>query len=156
MGELDRDVAVVEVRSVREAVAAALRHPVLRALVLSGFGTIALLLATLGVDGVVSEAVVARTREMGIRLALGARRSQVIWLVVRRGLLLTAIGVALGLLVAFVAGRALTALLYGVEPTAPRVTAVVSVLFVVLAALASYLPARRAARVSPVQALRTE
>jgi putative ABC transport system permease protein len=100
--------------------------------------------------------VAQRTQEIGVRMALGARRSQVLGLVLRRGLVLSAIGIALGLLAAAGGTRVLERLLFGITPLDPPSFVLVSLVFGVVAALACYVPARRATRVDPMVALRVD
>jgi predicted permease len=119
-------------------------------------GGVSLILGVVGIYGVISYAVSQRTREIGIRMALGAKRTQVEGLFVRDGLALIAVGVAIGLGAAMAATRLLSALLYGVSPADPMTYAAVSAGLAVAALLACYLPARRAASVDPVTALRSE
>jgi predicted permease len=119
-------------------------------------GVVGLLMAVLGLYAVVSYAVNQRTREIGVRMALGARQSDVLRLVVREGMRLTAIGAAIGLLVALAAGFGLSHLLYGVDAVDPRVIIGVTGLLLGVSALACYLPARRATRVDPLVSLRYE
>jgi putative ABC transport system permease protein len=125
-------------------------------LVLGVFAAVALLLAIIGVHGVLSYTVAQRTREIGIRMALGADRSNVRGLVVTQGARLAALGLTLGLLGALAVSRALSTLLYGVGATDPATFAEVALVLGAVALVASYLPARRATRVSPVEALREE
>src|SRR5262249_52911116 len=113
-------------------------------------------LACIGLYALLSYEVERRTREVGIRMALGARRGQVLRMVVAQGLGLTAAGVALGIAAAVAATRYLQSLLYGIAPTDPLVLAGVSLLLVAVALLACWLPARRATRVDPMVALRCE
>jgi predicted permease len=120
------------------------------------FGAVALLLAVVGVYGLKSYVVSRRTREMGIRMALGATPRDVVWLVVHEGLWLTSAGLALGILAAVGLGRIVGGLVYEVNPLDPLVFAVAPALLTVSALLASYLPARRAAHIVPTRALRHE
>jgi predicted permease len=122
----------------------------------SVFGGVALLLAIIGVYGVKSYVVSRRTREIGIRMALGATPSNVLWLVLREGLTLTVIGVAAGLLLAWAVARAVSGLLYQVSALDPLVFVAAPAILAASAMAASYLPARRATRVLPITALRTE
>jgi len=119
-------------------------------------GTMALALGIIGIYGVISYAVAQRTREIGIRLALGAQKSGLKWMFVRSALLLTGVGVAIGLGTAAALTQMIKSLLFGISPLDPFTYIMVPVVMVVAAALASYLPARRAASVNPVEALRAE
>jgi len=120
------------------------------------FATLALVLAVVGIYGVVSYAVAQRTHEIGVRMALGAQRTDVLGMVIRQGMVTTVGGVIVGVLGAVAATRLLSSLLYGVEATDPMTFATVSLVLVGIAVLASYIPARRAARVDPLIALRSE
>jgi putative ABC transport system permease protein len=123
---------------------------------LTTFGGLALILAVVGVYGVKSYVVSRRTREIGIRMALGARPTSVLWLVLREGVWLTAIGLAIGLPLAALAGSALGGMLYQVSPLDPVVFAVAPLVLALAATTACYLPARRATHIMPLTALRTE
>jgi putative ABC transport system permease protein len=126
------------------------------AVLFGAFGCIALLLAVVGVYGVKAYAVACRTREIGIRMALGAHRKDVFGLIMRQGALQTGLAVAVGLLLSLGAGRVLAQILYGVSPSDPFSLAASSFLLAAAALLACFLPARRATRVNPMTALRTE
>lgn len=128
----------------------------LGAILFGGFGCIALLLAIVGVYGVKAYAVACRTREIGIRMALGARRKDVFALIMRQGALQTALAVTAGLLLSLGAGRVLAQILYGVSPSDPFALITSSVILTGAALLACFLPARRATHVNPLTALRTE
>jgi ABC-type antimicrobial peptide transport system permease subunit len=119
-------------------------------------GSMALALGILGIYGVISYAVSQRTREIGIRMALGAKKSELTWMFVRSALLLTGVGTALGLGAAAVLMSLMRTLLFGISPLDPITFGVVPIALVAAAALASYLPARRTAAVDPVIALRAE
>ena len=119
-------------------------------------GGMALLLGIVGIYGVISYSVSQRTREIGIRMALGAQRGMLTALFVRQGLWLTAIGVACGLIVAFVTMRLMSSLLFNVSPVDPITYVTITVGVIATAYLACYLPSRRAATVDPVHALRAE
>jgi putative ABC transport system permease protein len=126
------------------------------AVVLGVFAVVAGRLAAIGVYGVLAYAVVQRTQEIGVRMALGARRGQVLGLIMRKGMTLAALGVVVGLAGAAAGARSLESLLFGVRPLDPWTFAAVAIGFALVAALASYLPARRATHVDPVVALRVE
>jgi putative ABC transport system permease protein len=126
------------------------------AVLVSIFGGGALLMASIGIYGVMSYAVVQRTREIGIRMALGANGSDILKLIVRQGLVLILIGAGIGLGLAFVATRVLKSLLFGVSVNDPLTFASVMIVLVGAALLACYLPARRAAKVDPLISLRIE
>jgi putative ABC transport system permease protein len=123
---------------------------------LGAFAGLALLLASIGLYGVLSYAVTQRAREIGVRMALGATGSQVVRMVVARGLALTAVGLALGVIGALAATRSMKTMLYGVEATDPATFVGVAALLCGIAALACWLPARRASRVDPISVLRIE
>ena len=120
------------------------------------FGAAALGLACLGLYGTISYAVRRRTAELGMRIALGADRAAVQWLIVREALLLVLVGGAVGLPLAFLAARAVGGLLYGTAPSDPVAYGTAVGVLVVVSAFAAYMPARRASRLDPMVALRTE
>jgi ABC-type antimicrobial peptide transport system permease subunit len=124
--------------------------------VLGSFGVLALVLAAIGIYGVMSYVVAGRTREIGLRMALGAQLRQVRHLILRQGMMLAGSGLILGLAVVFVLARFLTSMLYGVSPSDPVTFVGVSFLLAMVALLACYLPARRAARIDPMIAIREE
>jgi ABC-type antimicrobial peptide transport system permease subunit len=124
------------------------------ALLLAIFGGLALALASIGVYGVMAYSVSQRTRELGIRLALGATGNEVRGMVLRQGLSLTAMGIALGVAAAMLLSGLVTDLLYGVSAMDPLTFVVIPVILIGVAAVAIYIPARRASRVDPVVALR--
>jgi ABC-type antimicrobial peptide transport system permease subunit len=119
-------------------------------------GTMALALGILGIYGVISYAVSQRTREIGIRMALGAKKSELVWMFVRSALVLTGVGMAIGLGAAAALMRLMRTLLFGISPLDPVTFIAVPVTLAAAAALASYLPARRTTAVDPVEALRAE
>ena len=125
-------------------------------LLLAIFASVALILAAIGLYGVMSYSVSWQTHEIGIRMALGANRANVLRLVVRQGMKMTLVGLALGLIGAFFMSRVLIGMLYGVSPTDPLTFGGVSVVLLAVALLACLIPARRATRVDPIVALRDE
>jgi hypothetical protein len=128
----------------------------LGAVLFGAFGSIALLLAVVGVYGVKAYAVACRTREIGIRMALGAHRKDVFALIMRQGALQTALAVAVGVLLSLAVGRVLSQILYGVSPSDPFSLITSSLMLAAAALLACFLPARRATCVNPITALRTD
>jgi ABC-type antimicrobial peptide transport system permease subunit len=122
-------------------------------LLLGVFAGLALLLAAVGIYGVMSYGVAQRTREIGIRMALGAQRSDVLKLTVGQGLRLVSVGVLIGLAAAFVLTRVMASLLFGVSPTDSTTFITISLVLISVAALASYIPALRATKVDPIVAL---
>jgi ABC-type antimicrobial peptide transport system permease subunit len=129
------------------------RSPTILAAIFAGF---ALLLATVGIYGVMAYTVTQRTSEFGIRMALGAQQWDVLNLVFRQGIRLVAIGLAVGVAGALALGRVMESLLYGVHSSDPAILAAIGIVLLFVAALACWLPARRAARVDPMRALRAE
>jgi predicted permease len=152
--EADPAVPLVRLREMDDVFTQSIRQPRLLAELLGTFAGLALLLAVVGTYGVLSYMVVERRREIGIRMALGAARIEVITLVMKQGLQATAIGVAVGVAGAFAVTRLIGSLLFGVRPTDPLTTASVIGLLTAIAALASILPAWRASRVDPSVVLR--
>ena len=124
--------------------------------ILSAFSTLALLLAAIGLYGIIAYSVGQRTREMGIRLAVGAKRAEVLWLVIRDVLKMTAIGIAIGLVGAFFVSHILQSQLHGVSANDPMTFSITAIILGVVAVLAAWLPARRAANIDPISALRAE
>jgi ABC-type antimicrobial peptide transport system permease subunit len=133
-----------------------LRMVELGATIFSIFGAVALLLATVGVYGVKAYAVERRTREIGIRIALGANRRDVFALIMKQGVQQTAVALGVGLGLSFLAGPALAAIFFQVKPNDPLVLALSAAILIAATLLACFFPARRATRVSPLSALRTE
>jgi predicted permease len=154
--EFDPQAPVVELRMMRDSVDASLTQERFIAQLGSAFSLFALLLACVGLYGLMSYDVARRTREIGIRIALGAQRGNVVGLVLRETMLLVVIGVIIGLSAALGATRLIASLLYGLTPNDPLTIALASMLLLTVAALAGYLPARRAVRVDPMVALRHE
>jgi ABC-type antimicrobial peptide transport system permease subunit len=155
VNELDPQVPITEVESMDQLLAKSLARRSFTMMLLATAAMLALVLSAVGIYGVISYVVTQRRNEIGIRMALGAQASTVRALVVRQSLGVAAVGVIIGLAAAFAATRVLGALLYGVSPTDPMVLAGATVVLLVLAALASYGPARRASRVDPVETLRS-
>jgi predicted permease len=153
---LDSNLPVADVKTLRDQLDLSLFPSRVAAWTLGGFGVLALLLAAIGIYGVVSYSVAQRTREIGVRMALGAKEKDVLRLVLGEGLFVIAIGLALGLLLAFAATRVIVGFLYGVGATDPLTFAGVPLLLGFIALVASYLPARRATKVDPLVALRYE
>jgi ABC-type antimicrobial peptide transport system permease subunit len=153
---LDPSLAVAEVRTIEDVLAAAVAQPRFVVVLMGAFSAIALLLAMVGIYGVVSYGVGKRTQEIGVRMALGAVQGDVVGLMARKGVAMIAVGLAAGLALAFLLSRFLETLLYGVSATDPVTFVLVCVGFALVAALATWLPARRAARIDPIRALRSE
>ena len=153
---IDKSQPVSKVRTMDEVMDASVSAPRFRTLLLGLFGLAALFLAAIGIYGVMSYSVSQRTREIGIRMALGAPQSEVIKLVLRQGLALTLGGLSIGLLGALGLTRLVSGMLYEVRPTDPLTFAGVALLLTAIALLANYIPARRATKVDPMVALRYE
>jgi putative ABC transport system permease protein len=155
--QIDPQVGIdLNAAAMSDIVSASVTRPRFYTVLFGTFAAIAIALAAIGIYGVMAHSVAQRTREIGIRLALGARRGQVLALVLKQGLLLTLAGVTIGLGGAAAATRYLEGMLFGLTPLDPPTFALVSLLLTLVATLATYVPARRATRVDPVQALRTE
>ncbi len=153
---VDPNQPVERVQTLDDLRAEALAAPRLTATLLSIFAGLALLVTLAGLGGVIATSVTQRTREFGVRMALGATRPAVMAMVLRQGLVLVGVGLALGVLGAAVAGRVLSAYLYQTTPRDPLIIAGVVVAFLAAATLACLAPARRATTVDPLIALRTE
>jgi predicted permease len=153
---VDKDLPIASVSSMEQIRSGSIAQPRITALLLAIFASLALVLAAVGIYGVMAYSVTQRTHEMGLRMALGARITDVLKLVVGHGMILAGCGVVLGLAGAFALTRVLTKFLWGVRPTDPATFIAVSLLLASVAVLASYLPARRAAKVDPMVALRYE
>jgi predicted permease len=153
---LDPNLPVADVRTMTDVVGTAMSAPRFTSVLLSIFGALALTLSAIGIYGVLSYVVSRRTREIGIRVAIGAGRPAVLRMVLGSGLSLAAAGIVTGLLLASGTTRLLRGLLHGVTPADPATFAVVAVGLLAVAALASALPAWRASRVDPVVALKSE
>lgn len=156
VAQIDESQPIAEILEMRDLVEADLARPRFTMLILGGFAAAALLMAVIGIYGVIAFGVSQRTREIGIRVALGAGRTDVLRLVVRRGVLLTSTGLALGVAGALGLRRVLQGLLYGVAPNDPVTLLAVALLLAVVAMLATYVPARRAMLLEPMAALKAE
>ena len=154
--EVNGNLPIDDVVSLEDHIGRSLVQQKLVARIASFFGLLALLLACIGLYGVMSYGVARRTNEIGIRMALGARGRSVLWLVLREALLLVAIGLVVGVLASLALTRTAASLLYELKPNDPLTITLAALLLATVAALAGYLPARRAARVDPMIALREE
>jgi putative ABC transport system permease protein len=153
---VDKDQPVFDLKTMEEVIAESFARPRILAQLLGAFAALALSLAAVGIYAVVSYSVTQRTHEIGIRVALGAQRRDILKLVVKHGMILTMIGMILGLLAALLLTRIMSSLLFGVGTTDLTTFTVVSLLLTGIALLASYLPARRATTVDPMIAMRSE
>ena len=154
--EVNRNLPIDEVMSLSEQIDRSLVQQKLIARLASFFGVLALLLACVGLYGVLSYTVARRAKEIGIRMALGAQRRDVLWLVLREALTLVVIGVVIGLAASFAATQTASSLLFDLKPNDPLTIKSATLLLLIVAALAGYLPLRRASRVDPMVALRDE
>jgi putative ABC transport system permease protein len=153
---VDPEQGLLSVETMDAVVADSVARPRLQALLLGAFAVLALLMACLGLYGLLAYAVEQRRREVGVRVAIGATRGKILALVVGQGVRLTAIGLAIGLALALAASRTVATLLYGIRPTDPPVYLGVGALLLLVAAAASFLPARQALNVDPVAVLRED
>jgi len=153
---LDTNLALTNINTVGELIDQGLWAPRMGAALLTVFGGLALFLAAVGVYGVLSYSVNQQTREIGVRMAMGAQSGRILRLVVGQGMRLAVAGLTLGILIAFAATRVLSSLLFGVSAHDPLIFGGVSVVLASAAILACYIPARRATRVDPIIALRYE
>ena len=151
---VDLEVPVYSVRTLAEIVSDSTAQRRLAVMLITVFAAVALLLAAVGIYGVMSYAVAQRTQEIGIRMALGAERRDILRMVLRHGGLMAVIGIGLGVTVALGLARLITSLLFQVSATDPPTFSVVPVVLIAVALLACYIPARRATRVDPLVALR--
>jgi len=153
---LDRQQPLYNVRTVDQVLAQAIARPRFNMLLISILAGVALVLASVGIYGVISYSVTQRTHELGVRMALGATTSDVLKLVIGQGMLLAGIGLGIGLVAAFAVTRIMASLLFGVSATDPLTYLGLAALLGAIAFLACYIPARRATKVDPVTALRAE
>jgi putative ABC transport system permease protein len=151
---LDPEQSIAEVRTMEQVLWSSVARPRFNTLLLSVFAAVAFFLAAMGIYGVMSYAVTQRAHEVGIRMALGAQKRDVLKLIIRHGIMLTLIGVGVGLLASYALTRVLAGLLYGVKPTDPATFIGVPLLLSAVALLACYIPARRATKVDPMTTLR--
>ncbi len=156
IAEIDKNLPLTQVTTLNEQVDRSLNQERLVARLSSFFGLLALLLACIGLYGIMAFAVVRRTNEIGVRMALGARASDVQWMVLREALLLVGVGMVVGLMVALGSSRLIASQLFGLTPADPVTISVATFFLAGVATLACYLPARRASRVEPMLALRYE
>lgn len=153
---LDKDQPLARMQTMDDIVSRELSTPSQSTALLSAFAVLALVLASIGIYGVLSYAVTERTSEIGVRMALGATSGAIMRSFGRRGLALTVAGLAVGLVLAAVASRLLTTLMYGVRPDYLATVAAVSLVLLAVATLASFVPAHRASRIDPMRALRQD
>jgi predicted permease len=156
VSEVDPNMPIYDLETMDTALSGSVSQPRFYMELLSWFAGLALLLAALGIYGVISYGVAQRVRELGIRIALGATNEKILTLVLREGLALVAVGLVVGIVGAVALTRLLSSMLYGVQPTDAPTLVLVPVTLVITAVAATYLPARRAARVDPVIAMRSE
>ena len=154
--EVDKSAAVSDVKTMDHIVSEAVTQPRFNLVLLGLFSGMALLLSAAGIYGVTAYSVTQRTHEFGIRMALGAQVGDVLSMIIKQGMLLISLGIAMGLVAAFVLTRLLRTLLFGVSETDPLTFVVISILLAAVALLACYIPARRATKVDPLVALRYE
>jgi len=154
--EVDKSASVSDVKTLEHIVSQAVTQPRFNLFLLGLFSGIALLLSAAGIYGVTAYSVTQRTHEFGIRMALGAQRSDVLKMIIKQGMLLISTGIAIGLLASFALTRLLKAMLFGVGLTDPLTFVTITLLLSLVALLACYIPARRATKVDPLEALRYE
>jgi predicted permease len=153
---LDKDVPIFDVKTMDQRVAASLANRRFAAYLLGAFSLIAVLLAAVGLYGVMAQSVMQRSREIGVRMALGARSGDVLGMILRQGAALIAGGLAAGMLAALGLTWLMKSLLFGVKPFDPITFATVAVVLLIVSLAATYVPARRATRLDPVAVLRDE
>ncbi len=153
---IDRNQPIASVETMSDVIRATVAPRRFNTLVLTFFSGIALLLTALGIYGVMTYSVAESTHEVGIRMALGAGKRDVLGLIMRKGVTLTLIGIAIGLAIALALSHVMTALLFGIAPTDATTFIAVSMLLIFVALLACYIPARRATKVDPLVSLRYE
>jgi predicted permease len=153
---VDNDATITHIETVNQIIAQSSAAPRFQTMLLGSFGTLGLLLAIVGVYGVISYSVVQRTHEIGVRMAMGAQRANILGMILREGMVLAVSGIALGIAGALALTRFLRALLFEIKPTDPATFIGVAILLMLSALAACYIPARRAMKVDPMDALRYE
>jgi ABC-type antimicrobial peptide transport system permease subunit len=151
-----RGLAIADIRTLRSRIDDSIFEQRMLAAIGAFFGTLALVLAAVGLYGVVAYGTARRVQEIGIRIALGARRTQVVWMILRDSLALVGIGLAIGLPAAFVSARAVRAMLFDIPPGDPPALVLTALTLTAAGVAAAYIPARRAASVDPTYVLRSE
>ncbi len=153
---IDPSLPAAQIRTMTTIVSESASPQRFNTLLLGGFAAVALVLAALGISGVLATAVSRRTQEIGLRMALGARRTDLRRMVIGQGMTLVVVGMAIGVPAAFVVTRFMSSLLFGIKPHDPLTFAVATIVLLLVALAACYLPARRATQVDPMVALRCQ
>ena len=153
---IDLDQPIADVQTMDQRISASLSSRRFNTILLGSFAALALALAAVGIHGLVAYSVAQRTHEIGVRVALGARHHDVLTLLVGEGMTLALVGAGIGLVAAVALTRVMSGLLFGVSPTDPATFAAIAAVLTIVALAASYIPARRSARIDPVVALRSE
>jgi putative ABC transport system permease protein len=156
VGLVDPEVAVSAFQTLEQVVGNSIKQERFNMVLAGAFAGLAMLLAAIGLYGVLSFSVAQRTREMGVRMALGAARKEILWLVLRQGMMLALTGLVVGIVATFGVTRFLSSMLFGITPNDPATFLMISVLLTLVAALACVVPVRRAAKIDPMEALRYE
>jgi ABC-type antimicrobial peptide transport system permease subunit len=156
VSSVDKDLPLLNIRTQNEQIEDTTKQERIFASLTSGFGLLALVLACIGIYGIMAYTVSRRTNEIGIRMALGAQSGRVLRMIFREASWLAVIGVVLGLGIALAMGRLIASMLYGLKPYDPLTLGSAALLLVLIALAASWIPARRAAHVDPIKALRHE